>query len=49
MQATLSVGCTFHDLNFSYDNVGNLTQLQNTAQFPGSFTGGNLGNAICGP
>src|SRR5215467_2534481 len=37
------------NFNFSYDNIGNLTRLQNTAQPPGSFTGGNLGNAIGGP
>jgi len=29
-------------LAFTYDPVGNLTQLRNNAQFPGS----NLGNAI---
>jgi hypothetical protein len=49
VQATLPVGYTFNNFNFSYDAVGNLTALQNTAQFPGSFTGGNLGNAIGGP
>jgi RHS repeat-associated protein len=49
VQATLPVGYTFNNFNFSYDNVGNLAQLQNTAQPPGSFTAGNLGNAIGGP
>jgi RHS repeat-associated protein len=49
VQATLPVGYTFHNFLFSYDNVGNLTQLQNQVQFPGSFTGGNLGNAVGGP
>ena len=50
MQGSLSAGgYMFHNFLFSYDNVGNLTQLQNNAQFPGSFAGGNLGNAIGGP
>jgi YD repeat-containing protein len=49
VQATLPVGYTFHNFNFTYDKVGNLTQLQNTAQMPGSFTGGSLGNNIGGP
>jgi RHS repeat-associated protein len=49
VQATLPVGYTFNNFNFSYDNVGNLTQLQNTAQMPGSFPIAALGNAIGGP
>jgi hypothetical protein len=49
VQATLSIGYTFHNFLFGYDAVGNLTRLQNQVQFPGSFTGGNLGNAIGGP
>jgi RHS repeat-associated protein len=49
VQATLPIGYTFHNFNFTYDKVGNLTQLQNTAQMPGSFTGGSLGNNIGGP
>jgi RHS repeat-associated protein len=49
VKATLAIGYTFNDFAFTYDNVGNLTRLQNNAQFPGSFTGGNLGNAIGGP
>jgi len=50
VQGSLSAGgYMFHNFLFSYDNVGNLTQLQNNAQFPGSFAGGNLGNAIGGP
>ncbi len=49
VQATLAMGYTFNNFAFTYDPVGNLTQLQNNAQFPGSFTGGNLGNAIGGP
>src|SRR5262249_4193895 len=47
--ATLAMGYTFNNFAFTYDPVGNLTQLRNNAQFPGSFTGGNLGNAIGGP
>ena len=35
----------FHNFIFSYDPVGNPTQLQNQVQFPG----GNLGPAIGGP
>jgi hypothetical protein len=49
VQATLPVGYTFHNFNFTYDKVGNLTQMQNTALMPGSFTGGSLGNNIGGP
>jgi hypothetical protein len=49
VQATLPVGYTFNNFNFTYDKVGNVTQLQNTAQPPGSFTGGSLGNDIGGP
>ena len=49
VKATLAMGYTFNDFAFTYDPVGNLTQLRNNAQFPGSFTGGNLGNAIGGP
>jgi RHS repeat-associated protein len=49
VQATLPVGYTFNNFNFTYDQVGNLTQLQNTAQPPLSFTAGGLGNAIGGP
>src|SRR5262249_40477191 len=49
MKATLAIGYTFNDFAFSYDPVGNLTRLQKNAQFPGSFAGGNLGNAIGGP
>jgi YD repeat-containing protein len=50
VQAKLTdIGYTFHDMTFSYDNVGNLLQLKNDVQPPGSFTGGNLGNAIGGP
>src|SRR5215831_7916298 len=49
VQATLPVGYTFNNFNFTYDKVGNVTQLQNTAQPPGSFTAGGLGNAIGGP
>jgi hypothetical protein len=49
VKATLAMGYTFNDFAFTYDPVGNLTQLQNNAQFPGSFTGGNLGNDIGGP
>jgi hypothetical protein len=37
------------EMNWAYDKVGNLTQLQNTAQPPLSFTAGSLGNAIGGP
>src|SRR5262249_27489505 len=49
VKAARAIGYTFNDFSFTYDPVGNLTQLQNNAQFPGSFTGGNLGNAIGGP
>jgi len=49
LKATLAMGYTFNDFAFTYDPVGNLKTLQNNAQFPGSFTGGNLGNAIGGP
>src|SRR5262249_21631090 len=55
VQATLPIGYTFNNFNFAYDNVGNLTQLQNTAQMPLTFIGGSttlatsLGNAIGGP
>jgi RHS repeat-associated protein len=46
----LSVGYTFNNFNFTYDPVGNLTQLQNNVQFPVDFGGGGiLGNAIGGP
>jgi hypothetical protein len=49
VKATLAVGYTFHDLAFSYDQVGNLTSLKNKATPPGSFPGPGLGNAIGGP
>jgi hypothetical protein len=50
VQASLSAGgYMFHNFTFSYDPVGNLLTLQNNVQYPGSFTGGNLGNAIGGP
>jgi hypothetical protein len=49
VQASLSAGgYTFNNFNFSYDKVGNLTTLQNTAQMPGSFPIAALGNAIGG-
>ena len=32
--ATLPVGYTFNDFNFTYDKVGNLLTLQNTARRP---------------
>jgi hypothetical protein len=49
VQATLPIGYTFQNFNFTYDKVGNLTTLQNTAQMPGSFTAASLGNNIGGP
>jgi hypothetical protein len=49
VQATLPVGYTFNNFNFSYDKVGNLLTLQNNVQPPLNFTGGSLGNAIGGP
>jgi hypothetical protein len=43
-------GYVFQNLEFTYgDKVGSLTQLKNDVQFPGSFNGGILGNAIGGP
>jgi hypothetical protein len=38
-QATLPIGYTFNNFNFTYDQIGNLTGLQNTAQPPLSFIG----------
>jgi RHS repeat-associated protein len=55
VQATLPIGYTFNNFNFTYDNVGNLLTLQNTAQMPLTFIGSSttlatsLGNAIGGP
>ena len=34
LQATLSSCYTFHNMNFSYDNVGNVTQIQNDVTDP---------------
>jgi hypothetical protein len=36
VQATLPIGYTFNNFNFTYDKVGNLLTLQNTAQMPGT-------------
>jgi len=44
LQATLSTGSTFHNMTFTYDAVGNLTQLQNQAKPIGPGA-----NAIGGP
>ena len=49
VKASLPNGYTFHNLAFSYDKVGNLTQLKNNAIRPGDFPGPGLGNAIGGP
>jgi RHS repeat-associated protein len=49
VKASLGIGYTFHDLAFSYDTVGNLTNLENRALPPGTFPGPGLGNAIGGP
>jgi hypothetical protein len=49
VKASLPNGYAFHDLAFTYDKVGNLTQLQNKAIQPGDFPGPGLGNAIGGP
>jgi RHS repeat-associated protein len=49
VKASLPNGYTFHDLAFTYDKVGNLTQLKNNAIPPGDFPGPGLGNAIGGP
>jgi hypothetical protein len=34
VQAKLPIGYTFNNFNFTYDPVGNLTALRNTAQPP---------------
>src|SRR5712675_6867 len=34
VQATLPIGYTFNNFNFTYDKVGNLLTLQNTARCP---------------
>ena len=39
VKASLPNGYTFHDLAFTYDKVGNLTQLKNNAIRPGDFPG----------
>src|SRR5215470_6953717 len=49
VNATLSIGYTFHNMLFSYDLVGNVTEINNQVIDPHSFTGGNLGNVIGGP
>ena len=51
VQATLSVGYTFHNMLFSYDLVGNVTEINNQVADPHTFssTKGTLGNDIGGP
>jgi len=50
--ATLPTGYTFHNFNFTYDKVGNVTSLQNTALPPPlwlSSTEANKGDTLYGP
>ncbi|NJO55353.1 MAG: RHS repeat protein [Rhodospirillales bacterium] len=47
LDARLPSGYRFHDVAFTYDDVGNVTQLQNRAATPGGQPG--IGNELGGP